>query len=57
MDEIVYIPNADVRTKPVFNYTEDGFYRADFVVGIANENDIEKAKDIITYAFMKRRKW
>ncbi len=43
----VYIPNADVLTKPVFNYTEDGFYRADFIVGIAYENDIEKAKEII----------
>lgn len=43
----VYIPNADVLTKPVYNYTEDGFYRADFVVGIAYENDIEKAKEII----------
>ncbi len=43
----VYIPNADVLTKPVFNYTEDGFYRADFIVGIAYENDIEKAKKLI----------
>lgn len=43
----VYIPNADVLTKPVYNYTEDGFYRVDFVVGIAYENDIEKAKEII----------
>ncbi len=47
----VYIPNADVLTKPVFNYTEDGFYRTDFLVGIAYENDIEKAKDIITACF------
>jgi small-conductance mechanosensitive channel len=43
----VYIPNADVLTKPVFNYTEDGFFRADFIVGIAYENDIEKAKKLI----------
>ncbi len=43
----VYIPNSDVLTKPVFNYTEDGFYRTDFIVGIAYENDIEKAKQII----------
>jgi small-conductance mechanosensitive channel len=47
----VYIPNADVLTKPVFNYTEDGFYRADFIVGIAYENDIEKAKEIIISCF------
>lgn len=43
----VYIPNSDVLTKPVYNYTEDGFYRLDFIVGIAYENDIEKAKQII----------
>lgn len=43
----VYIPNSDVLTKPVSNYTEDGFFRAEFVVGIAYENDVEKAKEII----------
>jgi small-conductance mechanosensitive channel len=43
----VYIPNADVLTTPVYNYTEDGFYRLNFVVGIAYENGIAKAKEII----------
>lgn len=43
----VYIPNGDVLTKPVTNYTEDGFYRWDFVVGIAYEDNIEGAKQII----------
>lgn len=43
----VYIPNSDILTKPVYNYTEDGFFRTDFVVGIAYENDIEQAKKII----------
>ncbi len=43
----VYIPNSDVLNKPVFNYTEDGFFRADFIVGIAYENDVEKAKELI----------
>lgn len=47
----VYIPNTDVLTKPVSNYTEDGFYRSDFIVGIAYENDIEKAKEIIISCF------
>jgi small conductance mechanosensitive channel len=47
----VYIPNADVLTKPVYNYTEDGFYRTDFIIGIAYENDIEKAKEIIISCF------
>lgn len=44
----VYIPNADILTKPVTNFTEDGFFRSDFIVGIAYENEIEKAKEIIT---------
>lgn len=43
----VYIPNSDVLTKPVFNYTEDGFFRTDFVIGISYEDDIEKAKQLI----------
>ena len=43
----VYIPNSDVLTKPVYNYTEDGFYRSDFIIGIAYENDIDKAKALI----------
>lgn len=49
----VYIPNSDVLTKPVSNYTEDGFYRAEFVVGIAYENDPEKAKEIIRECLQK----
>lgn len=40
----VYIPNSDVLTKPVTNFTEDGFYRWDFIVGIAYENNISEAK-------------
>ncbi|GAB3171343.1 mechanosensitive ion channel family protein [Telluribacter humicola] len=43
----VYIPNSDVLTDPVTNYTEDGFFRWDFVVGIAYEDDINGAKEII----------
>lgn len=43
----VYIPNSDVIKKPVFNFTEDGYFRMEFTVGIAYENDIDKAKKII----------
>ena len=43
----VYIPNSDVLTQPVQNYTADGFIRYDFVVGIAYEDDIQGAKDVI----------
>ncbi len=43
----VYIPNSDIIKKAVFNYTEDGFYRSDFVVGIDYEDDIDVAKKVI----------
>jgi small-conductance mechanosensitive channel len=43
----VYIPNSDVLTNPVQNYTADGFIRYDFVVGIAYEDDIQGAKEVI----------
>lgn len=43
----VYIPNSDVLRKPVTNYTEDGFFRWSFVIGIAYEDDIQGAKNTI----------
>ncbi len=43
----IYIPNSDVLTKPVENYTADGFYRVDFTVGIGYEDDIGAAKKVI----------
>ncbi|GGZ23848.1 hypothetical protein GCM10007049_16090 [Echinicola pacifica] len=43
----VYIPNSDVLRKPVINYTEDGFFRWSFVVGIAYEDDVDTAKSLI----------
>jgi small conductance mechanosensitive channel len=43
----VYIPNSDVLTKPVTNYTEDGYFRWDFIIGIAYEDNIEGAKKTI----------
>lgn len=43
----IYIPNSDVLTKPVENYTADGFYRVDFIVGIGYEDDISSAKKVI----------
>ena len=39
----VYVPNADVMTNSVTNYTADGFIRQDFIVGIGYENDIDGA--------------
>lgn len=49
----VYIPNSDVLTEPVTNYTEDGFYRWDFVIGIAYEDNIEGAKETVLKALDK----
>lgn len=49
----VYIPNSDVLTKPVTNYTEDGFFRWDFIIGIAYEDNIEGAKQIVMDALRK----
>lgn len=46
----VYIPNSDVLTQPVTNYTEDGFFRWDFVIGIAYEDNIEGAKKTVMEA-------
>ncbi len=43
----IYIPNSDVLTKPVANYTADGFFRHDFVVGIGYDDDLNKAIAII----------
>ncbi len=47
----VYIPNSDVLTKPVHNYTEDGYFRSEFIVGISYEDDIEKGKELIRACF------
>jgi len=43
----LYIPNSDVIKKPVFNYTEDGFYRLEFFVGIDYDDKIEGARAMI----------
>ncbi len=43
----VYIPNSDVIKKPVFNYTEDGYFRLDFMIGIAYEDNFDEAEKLI----------
>ncbi len=50
----VYIPNSDVLTKPVTNYTEDGFFRWSFIIGIAYEDNIEGAKKTVMEALRKQ---
>ncbi len=49
----VYIPNSDVLTTPVTNYTEDGFFRWSFIIGIAYEDNIEGAKRTVMEALKK----
>lgn len=49
----VYIPNSDVLTEPVTNYTEDGFYRWTFQIGIAYEDNIVGAKETVMEALRK----
>lgn len=49
----VYIPNSDVITKPVYNYTEDGYYRFEFFVGIGYEDNIEAAITLIKQVIIK----
>ena len=46
----VYIPNSDVLTEPVTNYTEDGFFRWSFTIGIAYEDNIDGAKQTVMEA-------
>ncbi len=43
----VYVPNASVLTNAVINYTEDGYIRQEFVVGIAYEDDIDAAIKLV----------
>ncbi|WP_373058269.1 mechanosensitive ion channel family protein [Zunongwangia sp. H14] len=49
----VYIPNSDVLTKPVTNFTEDGFFRWSFIIGIAYEDNIDGAKQTVMEALRK----
>ncbi|TCI93645.1 mechanosensitive ion channel family protein [Tenacibaculum sp. M341] len=46
----VYIPNSDIIKKAVYNYTEDGYYRNDFMVGIDYDDSIDIAKKLILKA-------
>lgn len=43
----VYVPNSHIIKKAVYNYTEDGMIRLDFLVGISYEDDISKAESLV----------
>ncbi|MEJ7830297.1 MAG: mechanosensitive ion channel family protein [Segetibacter sp.] len=49
----VFLPNAIVIKEPVTNFTSDGLLRLDFSVGIAYEDDIAGATEIILAAVNK----
>lgn len=43
----VFLPNSMLLQEPVENYTRDGFFRMDFVVGIDYDDDVEAATEVI----------
>ncbi|MEM9990573.1 MAG: mechanosensitive ion channel [Bacteroidota bacterium] len=43
----VYVPNSDIIKEAVYNYTEDGYYRLDFTVGIAYEDNVADALALV----------
>lgn len=49
----VYVPNSDVLKKPLINYTEDGFIRMDFTVGIDYDDNLEKAEEVVLDSILK----
>ena len=46
----VFVPNSILLQEPVENYTRDGFYRFDFVVGIDYDDDVDGATEEILKA-------
>lgn len=46
----VYVPNSILLKTPLLNYTEDGFFRMEFIVGIDYADDILRAEKIILEA-------
>ncbi|HET6556916.1 MAG TPA: mechanosensitive ion channel family protein [Prolixibacteraceae bacterium] len=49
----VYLPNSDIIKKAVYNYTEDGFIRLEFIVGIAYEDNHKEAQELILQTVRK----
>src|SRR5690554_1010207 len=43
----VFVPSAQLFTKPLYNYTIDGFRRGNFVIGIAYSNDPQVVTDLL----------
>lgn len=49
----IFVPNGILLQEPVENYTRDGFYRFDFVVGIDYDDDVDGATQEILNAIGK----
>ena len=43
----VYVPNGQILKNPLYNYTIDGFLRANFSVGVDYNTNVDKARAII----------
>jgi small conductance mechanosensitive channel len=52
-NKTIIIPNAKLTADNIVNYTVKGTRRADMVFGIGYEDDIDKARDIITEILSK----
>lgn len=46
----IFIPSSQLFNKPLVNFTKDGLRRPSFVIGIAYEDDVEKAKKLLLAA-------
>ncbi len=51
----VFIPNGQIIKNPLFNYTIDGFYRRNFIIGLDYDTDIDLARKIIEDTTIKIR--
>ncbi|MCB0516553.1 MAG: mechanosensitive ion channel family protein [Chitinophagales bacterium] len=43
----VYVPNSDIIKTPVYNYTEDGYFRMDFSIGIPYSEDMDGVEKLM----------
>lgn len=49
----VFVPSAQLFTKPLYNYTLDGLRRASFTIGINYNNDIQSVSDLLHRAVVE----
>ena len=52
----VYIPNTDMITKPLVNYSANDRRQLDLIVGVSYDSDYKKAKEIIAQVIKKEGK-